>query len=131
MEQIQSALISLAIAVITAAGGFLLAWLKAKTTEVQARAQNETEQKYIYMLSDVVQTTVTSLNQTVVEQLKKANEDGKLTKEDMENIKNSCVDTVKGVIGDKGMAVLHDALGDAEQYIRDKIEQSVVLNKRE
>lgn len=130
MDQLTDVLVQLAILVIPVLGGFIVAWLRAKTVAAQAAVKSEEANKYIGMLSDVVQATVTSLNQTMVEGLKAAHEDGKLTEDEVTELKNLSKRTVLNVIGDKGVAVLHEACGDVEQYVSHLIEQAVANAKK-
>jgi hypothetical protein len=130
MDQLTDLLVQLAILVIPVLGGFIVALLRAKTAAVQAATKSEEIKKYTGMLSEVVQATVTSLNQTIVEGLKAAHEDGKLTEDEVVELKNMSKRAVLNVMGDKGVAVLHEACGDVEQYVSHLIEQAVANAKK-
>lgn len=102
-------------------------WIKAKT-------KNELVGGALQRLSISVIDAVKFLNQTLVNEIKKAKADGVITPEERILIKQACVDAVKSYFGPKGLAELAKILGlseiGVEKLIGDKIEAAVADVKK-
>lgn len=79
----------------------------------------------LVLLDQVVIEVVKELNQTVVEELKKAKSDGKLTRDEAEQIKCKAVDLVLKRLGIGMIKILENNLGVVVDLIGTKIEAAV------
>lgn len=77
------------------------------------------------MLNDTVGNVVSGLNQELVNDMKLANTDGKLTKEEIEDIKEKAIKRVFNILGENGTLILKSAYGDLSQLVDSKIEKVV------
>jgi hypothetical protein len=108
---------------------FIVSWFSAKTQEAQARIKREEFHKYIFLLNDAVEETVNALNQTTVEALKEVAQDGKLTQEQIDNLKKQAIMDVYDILSEKGVEVLKDVYQDLDHVISTKIESFIKKTK--
>lgn len=89
-----------------------LTWAAAKAAElVRAKVKNEYLKGVLVRLDDAVFTAVKELQQSVVDEIKRASADGKITDEEKRRIKEKALTTVKSHLGNKGLAELAKILG--------------------
>jgi len=128
MKELLPQIIDLMIPVAIA----LLAWLSASATRwINSKVKNEYLRGALERLNDAVYTAVKASEQTLVKELREAAKDGKITKDEAEEIKKRAVDSAKAYIGDKGMAELKRVIDPAaiEKLIEDKIEAYLLDRK--
>lgn len=133
MEELQvllvNTLIGVATGLILLGGAYLNKFLKkaldkvnAETNKIDNENQKEFINRAIENLNGLVTRTVLATQTTLVEGLKKASEDGKLSKEDAEVVKNSVFELVKGQLSDDAKIVLGIQISDLDKYIDTEIE---------
>ena len=133
-SKILEILLSAAVPAITA----LLLWLVSKlikffdtkVNEIKTRVKNETLVKYIDIVAINAKNIVMSLNQTMVEDLKAAASDGKLTKEDALNIKTKALTLLTNTVSEDMKQVLEESFGDLHAYLDTLIEKTVAEVKK-
>jgi hypothetical protein len=79
----------------------------------------------LLILDHLVIDVVKELNQTVVEDLKHANADGKLTSDEAEQIKNKAIDLVMKRMGSGMISVLGSAFGSVFDLVSTKVEATI------
>lgn len=100
----------------------VLGWASVELSKfIRAKTKNEALAGALTRLNDVVFTVVKALNQTVVDELRKANADGKVTKEEVAGIKAKALEQVKSHIGPKGIDELLFVLGLKDEAALDKL----------
>lgn len=104
----------------------LLAWLSAKIAENKKLTNINEAKKEV---DDAVFQTVTALQQTVVEGLKAAAQDGKLTEDEITDLGYSVLEAVMRKLSAPSINLLRAAGVDLEAYIRDAAEKWVVTLK--
>ena len=107
-----------------------LTWAAAKLAQlIRAKVQNEYLKGVLVRLDDAVFTAVKDLQQTVVEQIKAASADGKITDEEKKQIKDKALAAVKSHLGTKGLAEAASVLGlgggALEGLLSSKVESAV------
>ena len=107
-----------------------LTWAAAKLAQlIRAKVQNEYLKGVLVRLDDAVFTAVKDLQQSVVEQIKAASADGKITDEEKKEIKEKAMAAVKSHIGTKGLAEAAKVLGleggALEGLLSSKVEAAV------
>ncbi len=107
-----------------------LTWLSAKLAQlIQAKVKNEYLRGMLVRLDEAVFTAVKDLQQTVVDAIKAATADGKITEIEKQRIKQAAIDNVKSHLGTKGLAELGQILGltitSVEGLIASKVEAAV------
>lgn len=105
---------------------YFVKWVNAKSTELQAKVDNDTADKYIAMLDDTICACVIATTQTYVEALKKENA---FTKEAQVEAFNLTFNAVMAVLSDEAKEYLTTIYGDLTAYITNKIEAEVSMNK--
>ena len=111
------------LGVLTAA---FVKWVNIKSSESQAKTDNETADKYIEMLDKTITECVIATNQTYVETLKKEGKfDAEAQKKAFEETKNA----VLTILSADAKEYLAHAIGDLQVYMTKKIEAEVKLNK--
>lgn len=110
--------------------GGVFAWVAVKLGKlITAKIANEYLKGVLVRLNDTVFTIVKELEQTVVRELKAANDDGKVTPEEREKIKEAALAAVKSHIGMKGLAEVGKVLGlsaeTVDSFIGAKVEAAV------
>ena len=111
-------------------------WLGAKAWELlKKKVKNETLKSVLLRLDSVVLTVVKGLQQTVVEDLKKASADGKLSSEERRRLKQQALEEVHRALGSRGVKELRDLLDlwehDVDKLIGTKVEATVFDLKKE
>lgn len=114
---------------LTALGTVIVALSNNVAQYLKQKANSNLLNRYIDTLNDIVYDVVMSLNQTTVEQLKAAALDGKLTKDEIDMISSQALDSVKAVLGVRGIEILKIAFEDIDLLIANKIERAVVEAK--
>ena len=105
---------------------FFVKWVNAKTAEISATRDNETEKKYINMLNDTITDCVIATTQTYVDSLKKQ---GAFDAEAQKVAFTMTYESVIKLLTDEATEYLNEAVGDLQLYITQKIEAEVNLNK--
>ena len=111
IETVVSVLANLAITLIGVAG----AWLIAQISKNQQLTNINTA---VGELTKAAETTVMELNQTTVNALKEASADGKLTKDEIENLGRLLLEGTLNKMSDSGIAVLKAANVDVNAMIK-------------
>jgi hypothetical protein len=89
-----------------------LTWAAAKLAQlIRAKVQNEYLKGVLVRLDDAVFTSVKDIQQSVVEQIKDASADGKITDDEKKRIKEKALANVKSHLGTKGLAEVAGILG--------------------
>ena len=81
-------------------------------------------------LEDTLYALVQEANQTVVEEAKKANEDGKLTPEEARRIKEEVIRRFYATLTEEQAKILQAITADIEAWLSAKIEELVVRAKQ-
>jgi hypothetical protein len=105
--------------VLTIAGIFL-----------SSRYRNNKLAQALVLLDKIVIDVVKELNQTTVDELKKARSDGKLTPDEAEQIKHKAIDLILTRLGINLIRELQRALGPVIALIGSKIEATVHDSKK-
>lgn len=96
---------------------------------IQAKTKNEWLKGALVRLDDAVVTVVREIQQTVVDAIKAANADGKITPAEITEIKEAALKAVKTHLGTKGLLELAKILGLSDGaldgLITSKIEAAV------
>ena len=124
IETIVSVLANLAITLIGVAG----AWLVAQIGKTQ---QLKTINAAVSELTNAAETTVMELQQTVVDGLKEASADGKLTQEEISNLGKLLLDGALAKMSDSGINVLKAANVDVNAIITGVGEALIARIKRD
>ena len=129
-EALWSAMVPFLIALLSWATTMLNGITRAKKEEIKARTKNETIKTYIDIVSTNAENVVNALNQTLVESLKSASEDGKLTKEEAHEIGKTAVNMLIDTLSDDVVNTLGTVFGDVHAYLGNVIETTVVKIKQ-
>jgi hypothetical protein len=93
-------------------------WIRTKTDSEEVLTTMDS----VYQIVDV---TVADANATIVAGLKEAAADGKITKEEAEEIRDSVFSQVKNNITPKSSKILSKVIGDLDTYLMSLIEKLV------
>lgn len=115
------------IPLLIALSSFLITFLKAKSKELKEKTKNETEKKYIDMLENTITDCVRATTQTYVEALKKQNV---FTKEAQQQAFADTYNNIIKILSGDCLEYLNTAFEDLEEYITNKIEAEVKLQKK-
>jgi hypothetical protein len=89
-----------------------LTWAAAKLAQlIRAKVQNEYLKGVLVRRDDAVFTAVKGIQQSVVEQIKEASADGKITDDEKKRIKEKALASVRSHLGTKGLAEVARILG--------------------
>lgn len=114
------------IPLLTTLTGIIVKWINSKANELSANTDNIYLRQVIGMLNDSISTAVVAVNQTYVEELKKENA---FTPEAQKVAFEKVYQTAMNSLTEQTKAYLNTYIGDIEQYVKDRIEQEVVINK--
>lgn len=95
-----------------------LTWAASKLAQlIRAKVKNEDLKGALLRLDDAVLSTVKDLQQTLVEQLKAARADGRITEAEKQQLKNKALAAAKASLGTAGRAEVAKAFGlDADAF---------------
>lgn len=105
---------------------FIVKLIQTKRQELVAKTDNETAQKYLGLVSDIISKAVVATNQTYVDALK---DKDIFTKEAQTEAFNKTYETVMALLTDEAKSHLTEVVGDIKTYITQEIEAQVKLNK--
>lgn len=117
---------ALVVPILPLLSAYIIALLKKQIAKIEAETKSKELRDYIDIVENTIETSVKSVMQTYVEQLKK---DGAFTKEAQEEAFNIAKEKVIATLTDNGTRLLEEAYGDYEAWINDKIEQLVNESK--
>lgn len=132
MEDIKVLMSTLAVTVLTGVIGILGAYARLTLKKIELRVDAETakieDEKTRNMVElafnsvkDVVTNAVITAETTTVAQIKQANEDGKLTKEDGERVLNQVKETVSAQVSTDTKNALTTVIGSFDDYVEQLI----------
>ena len=104
----------------------IVSFIEAKKEQMLLRTEDETLEKYITMLSDLITDCVIATNQTYVEALKGQE---LFDEEAQKQALELTYQAVMGLLSETAVKILGEAFTDLEGYIRYKIEAEVNKNK--
>jgi len=102
-----------------------------KINTLKYNTEKELLKNTINNLDNLITQSVIALQVTLVKELKNANADGKLTKEDACRISNELTKIVKGQLTDEVKETLKTQINDIDAYIANKAEVVLALIKGE
>lgn len=122
-QQIFNLVIVPLLAILTA---YIISFLNAKKAKIAEEIDNETIQKYIGLLNDIIIACVVTTNQTYVNELKEKNA---FTIEAQKEAFEKTFNAVKAIISEEMVVVLSTLYEDLDLYIAQQIEFMVYTNK--
>lgn len=125
-ELFNTIMTAVALPLLVAVLGYLIAYLRKKAAEVTANIENQTIRFYIEEANEIVFQAVETLFQTYVDDLKKK---GQFTKEAQQEAFNRAKDITLQLLSAEAREILIEIYGDLDLWIKTKIEQAVKQNK--
>ena len=107
--------------------GFIIRFIKVKTAELETKAVNETQRKYLTMFENTITTCVIATNQTYVETLKKC---GKFDAEAQQLAFEQTKTAVLEILTEDAKEYLTEFYGDLDKQLNSLIEAEVNKNKK-
>lgn len=136
MDEFMGIMLPVILALITALSTLALYGVRILISQIKAKLksiEDENDRKYVQevfaKVEDLIYTAVVETNQTLVENLKKANTDGKLTKEEMLKAFNCTYDRVSSLMSAELTHDFNSVVDNTEDWIASKIEYYVNMNK--
>lgn len=114
------------VPIIGVIGGYVIAFINKKKEQMESKVENETLEKYIVLVGNLITDCVAATQQTYVQALKDKNMfDENAQKEALEMTFNA----VKSLLSEKATTYLSEAFVDLDNYIKFKIEAEINKNK--
>lgn len=130
--QIQPAITSLVGAAVTALAAVGIAYINALRKKALEHISNMQDEKASRLLQDAVNsvhqlvtTIVTSIEQEEKPEILKAIEDGKITKDELRDLKKIAIGRVQGQLNQEYRKILDETFGNLSEYISDLVSQAV------
>ena len=127
--EVLNALIPLLALAVTIAIAMLAEWLRRKAGQVQQDVVRESFLAAIFELERVANDAILATNQILVEKLKEAAADGKLTKEEAEAAMRMAVEYFMTHLTPGALQVLQAAYGPIEQWLEEYLEAQLAKAK--
>ena len=124
-KDILNQLLLIGIPVLTAAAALAVAWMRAKTREINRKAEEKELKANLELLDNVVLEVAKTLNKTLVEELEKAHSDGRLSLEDMEMVKAEALQHTYTILDASIIDMLKKVTIDLDCLICSKIESTL------
>ena len=122
-----NALYEVAIVIIAALGGAIIAFLRAKISSINSNSSNELANRIRWEVESAVEDAVMAVNQTFVEELKKIN---LFDKEAQEEAFDRALDGTLKALSQSTVEFINNTYGDITIWLKDKIEAAVNRNKK-
>lgn len=122
-QELMQIIIPAATAAVSILTSFLLAYL---SKYLRSKTQNETILHAFDSASIITNDVVAAINQSV----KKAGEDGKITQEEAQRIKQEAMIALREQLPTKVQETLTQAVGDLQSFLDTKIEAAVFAQKQ-
>lgn len=106
-------------------------FVRAKSQDLQAKTKNDALDKYIQIAEKTVIDTVRGLNQSMVVDLKKAAQDGKLTDEEKKQIQNTAITVINSTLSENIKDTIGVVYGDLPSWIKTQVEIAVANEKKD
>jgi|SRR5690606_5156506 len=130
MIDFQQFLYDVVLALVPVLGTALLALIGAGIAYLRARYKWMSELRIVEQVESTLYALVQEANQTLVEEARKAREDGKLTPEEAKKIKEAVMERFKEIVTEEQSKVLKAIADDVEAWLSAKIEELVVRAKQ-
>lgn len=119
------------VTLIGSFGGYQgIALLTNKIRLVKKMTKNETVNNALQRIEDTIADVVVFCKTTMVDQIKEASADGKLTKEEIDAIVETAKHRIFTIVKEDSLLILHDVVNDVDAWVENKIEKHVELSKR-
>lgn len=92
-------------------------YITSKSEEVKSKTDNESIKRYIEIATSTVTEVVDYLNHSVVNDLKIASQDGRLTQEEVDQIKTTARVQVMSILSAEAIQALQQVYGDINSLI--------------
>ena len=110
-------LVTIASLVVTWMLTQLSNYITSKSEEVKSKTDNESLKRYIEIATSTVTEVVDYLNHSVVNDLKIASQDGRLTQEEVDQIKTTARVQVMSILSAEAIQALQQVYGDINSLI--------------
>ena len=110
-------LVTIASLVVTWMLTQLSNYITSKSEEVKSKTDNESTKRYIEIATSTVTEVVDYLNHSVVNDLKIAAQDGRLTQEEVDQIKTTARVQVMSILSAEAIQALQQVYGDINSLI--------------
>ena len=131
LTNILQLIVGILSAMIVVATNKLINYLETKTKNIK---ENNTKQLAIQALNDlneIIRVNVVSAQTTLVQVAKEANEDGKLTKEDGDIIKEAVCIKIKSQLSDSNKKYIIKEIKNLDNYISSMVEYQLAQLKNQ
>ncbi|MCX7923013.1 MAG: hypothetical protein N3B21_13535 [Clostridia bacterium] len=113
---------ALVIPILTSITVYLVSFLKKKALALEAKTNNDTLKKFIDLAENIIETTVTAVSQTFVDDLKK---NGTFDKASQAEAFEMAKQKILSTISENVKQTLISLYGDLDQYVDSRIEYYV------
>lgn len=126
VDQLVAGIISLMGLFFTFQGSSLFG---AKIRQIKEVTKNQTVKNTLDSIEDTVADVVVYVKTTMVDQIKAASSDGKLTKDEIAEIVSSAKARIFSIVQEDALLILGNVVNDVDAWIENKIEKHVELSK--
>jgi predicted DNA-binding protein len=123
------ALIPLVVMVLTVALGYLATWLRQQAAKTKSEVVRAAFEAAIDEAERVAYDAIDATNQVLVDELKRASEDKKLTKEEAADAMRTAIAYFKVHITPGALQMLEAAYGPIEAWLADYLEAKLAQTK--
>lgn len=105
---------------------FVIDYLRSKSEELQIKAENELEAKYIERITETVVTCILATNQTYVDSLK---QQGNFDQEAQKKAFEQTYEAIVALLDEEIQDYIIEICGDLEVYLKQQIEAQIKAMK--
>lgn len=128
-EAIISIAVPVIIAVLSWVGNAFVKFINSKREQANETITNDRVKMYMNLAADTAEIIVRTLNSTLVDDLKASHEDGKLTEEEIKDIRQKAFDSLVDTLSEEALTVIHTVIDDVDAYLTALIESAVTKIK--
>jgi len=120
----------LLLAIFSYLAALITKFINTKKQEILEKTNNEKIAMFVSYAADNAVKVVESLNATIVKEYRAKASDGKLTEEEVAEIRKTALDMMLNMMSDEMKEVLTKVFGNLEIYITNLIEKTLVDIKK-
>lgn len=127
IDQLLAGIVTLVVSFLGVQG---TKFLTAKINQVKELTKNQTVKNALESVEGTVADVVYYMKTTMVDQIKEKSADGKLTKEEIQEILVCAKNRISSIVKEDSLEILSATVNDVDAWLDNKIEKHVELTKR-
>lgn len=127
---VQEVLLTLVLAVLSLGAAYAIYYIDVARRNLQGKTNSEIVKNTIDRAATLAGVVVASLEGTVAKDLREAVKAGNASWEELRAVGDRAVEQIQTLLGDEGVSLLGETVGDVNSFIRDLVEAELEKLKK-